>query len=116
MDVTFDVPIINDNILEGSEDFALVIDQASLPDRIIRGIHGLATVTIVDDDSECLCLNFKRIGVYKKKIIFCMPTCLPACLSICLIDQPTDHLYVCFSTPNHPSCQHNMVKYELKLQ
>ena len=59
IDVTFDVPIINDSILEGSEDFALVIDQASLPDRIICGIPGLATVTIVDDDSE-LCLNFKR--------------------------------------------------------
>ena len=52
MDVTFDVPIINDSILEGNEDFILVIDQASLPNHIIRGIPGLATVTIVDDDSE----------------------------------------------------------------
>ena len=52
MDVTFDVPIVNDSILEGNEDFILVIDQASLPNRIILGIPGLATVTIVDDDSE----------------------------------------------------------------
>lgn len=60
MNITFDVPIIDDGILEGNEDFTLVIDQASLPNRIIRGIPGLATVTIVDDDSECLYLILKK--------------------------------------------------------
>ena len=63
MDATFDVPIINDGILEGNEDFTLVIDQASLPNRIICGIPGLATVTIVDDDGECLYLIVKGIGI-----------------------------------------------------
>ena len=50
--VTFDVTIISDGTLEGNENFNLFIDQASLPDRVIRGILGLASVTIVDDDGE----------------------------------------------------------------
>ena len=50
--VTFDVPIISDGILEGNENFNLFIDQTSLPYRVICGIPGLVTVTIVDDDGE----------------------------------------------------------------
>ena len=50
--VIFDVPIIRDGILEGNENFNLFIDQTSLPNRVIRGIPGLVTVTIVDDDGE----------------------------------------------------------------
>ena len=50
--VTFDVPIISDVTLEGNENFNLFIDQASLPNRVIRGIPGMVSVTIVDDDGE----------------------------------------------------------------
>ena len=49
---TFDVPIIDDSILEGSEDFILTIDETSLPDGVTRGNPGEATVTIVDDDRK----------------------------------------------------------------
>ena len=49
---TFDVPINDDNILEGSEDFILTIDQTSLPSNVTRGNPGEATVTIVDDDRK----------------------------------------------------------------
>ena len=47
--VTFDVPITNDGILEGNENFMLTIDETSLPNYITRGTSPEATVTIVDD-------------------------------------------------------------------
>ena len=49
---TFNVPIIDDNILEGNEYFILTIDETSLPTDVTRGTPGEATVTIVDDDCE----------------------------------------------------------------
>ena len=49
---TFDVPINDDNILEGNENFILTIDGTSLPTGITRGSPGEATVTIVDDDCK----------------------------------------------------------------
>ena len=49
---TFDVPIIDDNILEGNEIFILTIDETSLPISVTRGSPGQATVTIVDDDGK----------------------------------------------------------------
>ena len=49
---TFDVPINDDNILEGNETFMLTIDSSSLPDRVTRGDPGQATVTIVDNDRK----------------------------------------------------------------
>jgi len=50
--VPFDIPIFNDSILEGNEDFDIVIIQGSLPDGVTRGTPGRATVTIVDDDRK----------------------------------------------------------------
>jgi len=50
--VTFGVPITDDNILEGSENFMLTIDQSSLPTNVNRGDPDEATVTIVDDDCK----------------------------------------------------------------
>ena len=49
---TFDVPINDDNILEGNEDFILNIDGASLPTGVTAGSPDEATVTIVDDDGK----------------------------------------------------------------
>ena len=49
---TFNVPITNDMILEGNEDFMLTINSSSLPDNVTRGNPGEATVTIVDDDRK----------------------------------------------------------------
>ena len=49
---TFDVPIIDDNILEGNEDFVLTIDVASLSTGVTHGSPGETTVTIVDDDCK----------------------------------------------------------------
>jgi len=54
--VTFDVPITDDNILEGSEKFMLTVDQSSLPDYVFHGNPGEATVTIVDDDHKYKCI------------------------------------------------------------
>ena len=49
---TFDVPIIDDNILEGNENFILTIDSSSLPSDVTVGSPGQATVNIVDDDRK----------------------------------------------------------------
>ena len=49
---TFNVPINDDDILEGDENFILTIDETSLPTGVTRGTPAEATVTIVDDDRE----------------------------------------------------------------
>ena len=49
---TFNVPITDDNILEGDENFMLTINGTLLPNGITRGMPGEATVTIVDDDRK----------------------------------------------------------------
>ena len=49
---TFNVPITDDMILEGDEDFMLTIDSSSLPDGVTRGTPPEATVTIVDNDGK----------------------------------------------------------------
>ena len=50
--VAFDVPINDDNIYEGSEDFMITIDPSTLPDNVTVGDPGEATVNIQDDDSK----------------------------------------------------------------
>jgi len=50
--VTFDIPITDDNILEGSEKFMLTIDQSSLATNVNSGIPNETTVTIVNDDCK----------------------------------------------------------------
>ena len=49
---TFNVPINDDNIYEGNENFILTIDETSLPTGVTRGTPDEATVTIVDDDRK----------------------------------------------------------------
>ena len=49
--VAFNVPINDDMILEGDENFMLTIDE-TLPDGVTRGTPPEATVTIVDDDRK----------------------------------------------------------------
>ncbi|XP_065915710.1 extracellular matrix protein 3-like [Dysidea avara] len=52
-----DVPLNNDSICEPSETFILTINTSSLPNRVISGNPGQATVTIVDDDSCIVTFN-----------------------------------------------------------
>ena len=49
--VTFNVPVTDDMILEGNENFMLTINQ-TLPSGVTRGTPGEATVTIVDNDHK----------------------------------------------------------------
>ena len=49
---TFNVPVNDDMIREGNENFMLTIDDTSLPTGVTRGNPGEATVTIVDDDGK----------------------------------------------------------------
>ena len=53
---TFDVPINNDDILEGNENFTLTINEPSLPTGVTRGDPGQATVTIVDNACK-ICIS-----------------------------------------------------------
>jgi len=50
--VTFDVPINDDSILEGNENFMLTIDLPTLPTDVTVGNPGSAIVTIVDNDCK----------------------------------------------------------------
>ena len=56
---TFNVPITDNMILEGNENFMLTINSSSLPDNVTRSTPGEATVTIVDDDGKLFCYHFK---------------------------------------------------------
>ena len=49
---TFNIPINDDMILEGNENFILTINPSSLPDYVTCGTPGEATVTIVNDDCK----------------------------------------------------------------
>ena len=48
---SFDIAITQDSKLEDDENFAIAIDQTSLPARVSLGNLRNATVTIVDDES-----------------------------------------------------------------
>ena len=52
VNVTFNISIITDNILEGDELFYLKIDSSSLPDNVTAGSLNTTSVMIVDDDRK----------------------------------------------------------------
>ena len=49
---SLDVPINDDNILEGNEIFKFTIDLSSLPSHVTAGNPLQATVTVADDDRK----------------------------------------------------------------
>ena len=49
---SFNVSIIDNDILETDKDFELVINMLSLPSSVTVGIPAQVTVTIVDDDGK----------------------------------------------------------------
>ena len=51
---SFDVSVINDNILESDEQFILIIDPSSLPRSIVVGIIDNSTITILDGEGRKL--------------------------------------------------------------
>ena len=50
--VPFDIPIVDDNVLEGNEDFDIIIVPGSLPDGVNLGNPVRARVNIIDDDGK----------------------------------------------------------------
>ena len=48
----FDIPITDDNILEGNYSFMLTMNSSSLPNNVTRGNPDRAMVTIVDNDGK----------------------------------------------------------------
>lgn len=55
---SFDVKIINDRILEGTETFTMSIDPVSLPYGVTLGSPGSTIVSILDDDSKKTIVTF----------------------------------------------------------
>ena len=51
---SFDIPINDDNILEGNEDFNLIITPQSLPSRVTRTAPSQVLVIIIDNDRKLL--------------------------------------------------------------
>ena len=65
---SFSIPINNDTILEGNENFMLTINQ-TLPDGVTRGTPSEATVTIVDDDGKYSESTFVFVIIITVKLI-----------------------------------------------
>ena len=53
-EVSLNVTIINDVLLENNETFQLSINSSSLPNRVTVDNPSVATVTIVDNDSKLI--------------------------------------------------------------
>ena len=70
--VPFDVPINDDDIFEGDEDFMLTIDQSSLPPDVVVVGGNFATVTIMDNDrkySTCHYSMYQFITILVRKFM-----------------------------------------------
>ena len=52
-EAVFNIFLIDDDILEETETFSLIINSSSLPRNVTIGEPGEASVTILDDDGEC---------------------------------------------------------------
>ena len=48
--VPFNIPINDDDILEGNANFMLTVSSSSLPDGVTHGTPSQATVIIMDND------------------------------------------------------------------
>ena len=60
---TFDIPITDDDILEGNENFTLTINSSSLRHRFSCRTPREATLTIVDND--CKIYNYVAYAHHK---------------------------------------------------
>lgn len=49
---SFNIPLNDDNIVEGNENFTVIIIMSSLPDDFVLGSVSEATVIIRDEDSK----------------------------------------------------------------
>ena len=52
--VTLNISIIDDLVLEGNEEFYLIIDQSSSFSGVIIGNPNKVVVKIIDDDCKCI--------------------------------------------------------------
>lgn len=68
INVSFNIPIINNDIYEDNKRFAVTIDPYTLPSRIHLQHNCMLTVTIVDDDCKFGCTS----NYIKKSMILLM--------------------------------------------
>jgi len=61
----FDVPINDDNMLEGDENFTVSVDETSLPTGVIVGTPGWATVNIRETNGQfCYCQCAQKLHAH----------------------------------------------------
>ena len=56
----YNIVVTDDNLLENSETFAILLNPISLPSGVIVGDINQATVTIINDDGEQRCYYIER--------------------------------------------------------
>ena len=91
--MSFDVPIINDGIPEGNEDFTVTIDPSSLPNGVTPGTSNSATVTIRDDESKYIttpCAYYCS-GVFKLSFVH---SCVYVSYTLCIYSNSSDMLFL----------------------
>ena len=59
---SFDVPMIDDRILENTETFGVSIDPVSLPYGVTLVSPASATVSIIDNDGEFI-ISMKHLSI-----------------------------------------------------
>ena len=101
--VPFNIPITDDDILEGNENFTLTINPSSLPNSVFVGNPGQATVTIVDDDGELFLYSYPYFNIK-----FILVNLLLAILHLSLQNYLTQQLIFtdpCIDCPVNSVCQ-----------
>ena len=63
-----DVPICNDNVLEGDETFSISIVSNSHPDVVTNGSPDHVNITIVDNDGKCH-VSYALVDIYPHSLI-----------------------------------------------
>ena len=61
--VVFNIVLINDDVLEESETFDVIINSSSLPSNVTIGELGVATVIIGDNDGESCVCSYEQVAV-----------------------------------------------------
>ena len=71
--VSFNVSILDNNILENDETFILTIEHSSLPNNVDVGTPNETKITIVDDDGKYVDI---LLSFYNKSLLYCYILCV----------------------------------------
>jgi len=66
--LAFNIPINDDDLIEGNEMFTITIDQSSLPENCTTGPFVSARVFIVDNDGKYVYIFSDKFNFVKSEI------------------------------------------------